>query len=150
MTCYHDNRVYVRKSISKSLAQKTRDVRPFPFHRSSPAHMHSYNQQCSPLTERTLLLRSTHWSPHLLCAYQTQTHLNLVMEYAEGGTLWDVLESGEEGKVKESDLKWWAGQCVSAIGWCHNQGFAHRYARLPFTPIHSLLTVKCVCIYSET
>lgn len=111
--------------------------------------MHSYNQQCSPLTERTLLLRSTHWSPHLLCAYQTQTHLNLVMEYAEGGTLWDVLESEEEGKVKESDLKWWAGQCVSAIGWCHNQGFAHRYARLPFTPIHSLLTVKCVYLLRD-
>ena len=92
-------------------------------------------QQCSPLTERALLLRSTHWSPHLLCAYQTQTHLNLVMEYAEGGTLWDVLES-VEGTVKEPDLKWWAGQCVSAIGWCHNQGFAHRCAHLPF-PIHS-------------
>jgi serine/threonine protein kinase len=50
------------------------------------------------------------------------------MEYAEGGTLWDVLESSpHDGKIPESDLKWWAPQIISAIHWCHSQGFAHRY-----------------------
>lgn len=49
------------------------------------------------------------------------------MDYAEGGTLWDVLESSPlDGKVREEDLKWWAPQIVSAMGWCHEQGFAHR------------------------
>ncbi len=49
------------------------------------------------------------------------------MDYAEGGTLWDVLESSpHDGRVLESDLMWWAPQLVSAIHWCHSQGFAHR------------------------
>jgi serine/threonine protein kinase len=53
------------------------------------------------------------------------------MDYAEGGTLWDVLESSpHDGRVLESDLLWWAPQLVSAIHWCHSQGFAHRYAFL--------------------
>ena len=29
------------------------------------------------------------WAPHLLCTYQTSSHLSLVMDYAEGGTLLD-------------------------------------------------------------
>ena len=50
------------------------------------------------------------------------------MDYAEGGTLWDVLESSpHDGRIPESDLKWWTPQVVSAIHWCHSQGFAHRY-----------------------
>lgn len=50
------------------------------------------------------------------------------MDYAEGGTLWDVLESSpHDGRIPESDLKWWAPQIISAIHWCHSQGFAHRY-----------------------
>lgn len=49
------------------------------------------------------------------------------MDYAEGCTLWDVLESSpHDGKVLESDLRWWAPQIVSAIHWCHSQGFVHR------------------------
>ena len=88
------------------------------------------------LTEYTLF-HSTYWSPHHFCAYQMQIHLNLVMEYAEGGMLWDVLES-VEGTVKEPDLKWWAAQCVSAIGWCHNQEFTHQYV---------LIFLFCLCIY---
>ncbi|KIJ62313.1 hypothetical protein HYDPIDRAFT_176625 [Hydnomerulius pinastri MD-312] len=49
------------------------------------------------------------------------------MEYAEGGTLWDVLESSpHDGRVLEADLGWWAPQAVCAIHWCHSQGFAHR------------------------
>ena len=49
------------------------------------------------------------------------------MDYVEGGTLWDVLESSpHDGKVLEVDLRWWAPQIVSAIHWCHSQGFVHR------------------------
>lgn len=50
------------------------------------------------------------------------------MDYAEGGSLWDVLESSpHDCRVPESDLKWWTPQIVSAIHWCHSQGFVHRY-----------------------
>ena len=49
------------------------------------------------------------------------------MEYVEGGTLWDVLESSPlEGRISEDDLLWWAPQMVSAVHWCHSQGFVHR------------------------
>lgn len=89
-------------------------------------------QQCFPQFERDILLQAfkseTTWAPHLLCAFQTPTHLNLVMDYAEGGSLWDVLESSpHSGKLLEDDLQWWIPQVVSAIHWCHSQGFAHRY-----------------------
>ncbi|OSD04695.1 kinase-like protein [Trametes coccinea BRFM310] len=112
VTCKLDGCVYVRKSIEKRFALKTRD-------------------QCSPQLERDVLLKArksqTSWVPHLLCAFQTPTHLNLVMDYVEGGTLWDVLESSPHGgKIPESDLRWWAPQIVSAIHWCHSQGFVHR------------------------
>ncbi|KAI0333924.1 kinase-like protein [Cubamyces sp. BRFM 1775] len=112
VTCKIDGSLYVRKSTEKRFALKTRD-------------------QCSPQIERDVLLNArksnTSWAPHLLCAFQTPTHLNLVMDYIEGGTLWDVLESSPyDGKIIESDLHWWAPQIVSAINWCHSQGFVHR------------------------
>ncbi|KAJ3805753.1 kinase-like protein [Lentinula aff. lateritia] len=112
VTCKLDSRVYIRKSIEKKFALRTRE-------------------QCSPQFERDILLKAlrtqTSWVPHLLCAFHTPTHLNLVMDYAEGGTLWDVLESSPlEGRISEDDLRWWAPQIVSAIHWCHSQGFVHR------------------------
>ncbi|KAF4609483.1 hypothetical protein D9613_012311 [Agrocybe pediades] len=112
VTCRLDNRVYVRKSIDKAFALRTRD-------------------QCFPQFERDILLQArktdSAWAPHLLCAFHTDAKLSLVMDYAEGGNLWDVLESSPyDGRVPEADLRWWVPQIVSAIHWCHSQGFAHR------------------------
>lgn len=112
VNCTLDGRVYVRKSIEKTFALRARE-------------------QCSPQIERDILLLSKRqdslWVPHLLCAYQTPSHLCLVMDYAEGGTLWDVLESSPlNGRISESDILWWVPQAVHAIHWCHSQGFAHR------------------------
>ncbi|KAF8654999.1 hypothetical protein AX16_003303 [Volvariella volvacea WC 439] len=112
VTCVHDGRAYVRKTIDKVFAMRTRD-------------------QCSPQFERDILLQAREtkslWAPHLLCAFQSTTHLHLIMDYAEGGNLWDVLESSpHESRIAESDVKWWAPQIVGAIHWCHSQGFVHR------------------------
>ncbi|GJE90297.1 kinase-like protein [Phanerochaete sordida] len=112
VTCKLNGKSYIRKSVEKKFAMKTRD-------------------QCSPQTERDILLRAlkseTRWAPHLLCAFQTSTHLNVVMDYAEGGTLWDVMESSpHDGRISESDVAWWTPQIVSAIHWCHSQGYVHR------------------------
>ncbi|KAF9067938.1 kinase-like domain-containing protein [Rhodocollybia butyracea] len=112
VTCRLDSHVYIRKSVEKKFALRTRE-------------------QCSPQFERDILLKAlrtkTCWAPHLLCAFHTPTHLNLVMDYAEGGTLWDVLESSPlAGRISEEDLRWWAPQIVSAIDWCHSQDFVHR------------------------
>ncbi|KAN0141575.1 kinase-like protein [Lactarius tabidus] len=111
VNCNIDGRVYVRKSIEKRFALKTRE-------------------QCNPQLEREILLRALRtgsvWAPHLLCAFQSGTHLNLVMDYAEGGTLWDVLESNPLERICEDDLHWWLPQVISSIAWCHSQGFVHR------------------------
>lgn len=48
------------------------------------------------------------------------------MDYIEGGTLWDVLESTPLERIREVDLRWWLPQVISAIAWCHSQGFVHR------------------------
>ncbi|KAL1660424.1 kinase-like domain-containing protein [Schizophyllum commune] len=100
VNCRMDGRVYIRKSIEKQIALRNR-------------------QQCFPQLERDLLVRArlsqTAWAPHLVCAFQTLTHLNLIMDYAEGGTLWDVLESSpHDGRIPESDLKWWTPQLVGS------------------------------------
>jgi serine/threonine protein kinase len=88
-------------------------------------------QQCSPQLERGILVSAikskSNWVPRLLCAFQCEEFLDIVMEFAEGGSLWDVIESSPfDGKVPVDDLKWWIPQCVSAISWCHANGFAHR------------------------
>ncbi|KAK0186359.1 kinase-like protein [Armillaria mellea] len=110
--CRLDGRIYVRKTIEKKFVLRARE-------------------QCSPQLERDILRLATttdsQWVPHLLCAFQTPTHLKLLMDYAEGGTLWDVLESSAlDGRISEHDIRWWAPQIVSAIHWCHSQGFVHR------------------------
>ncbi|KAF7369226.1 hypothetical protein MVEN_00250300 [Mycena venus] len=110
--CHLDGRMYVRKSVERRFALRVRE-------------------QCSPQFERDILLRArmsnSEWAPHLLCAFQTPTHLSLVMTYGEGGSLWDVLESSPlEGRVAEEDMAWWAPQVISAVHWCHGQGFVHR------------------------
>ncbi|KAK0217462.1 kinase-like domain-containing protein [Armillaria nabsnona] len=73
--CRLDGQVYVRKTIEKKFVLRARE-------------------QCSPQLERDILHLATttdlQWVPHLLCAFQTPMHLKLVMDYAEGGTLWDV------------------------------------------------------------
>ncbi|KAJ7176825.1 kinase-like protein [Mycena filopes] len=110
--CHLDGRTYVRKTVERRFALRTRE-------------------QCSPQFERDILLRArstdSEWAPHLLCAFQTPTHLSLVMDYAEGGTLWDVVESSPlSGRITEEDMGWWAPQVISAVNWCHSQGFVHR------------------------
>ncbi|KAH9176413.1 kinase-like domain-containing protein, partial [Lactarius sanguifluus] len=48
------------------------------------------------------------------------------MDYGEGGTLWDVLESNPLERIYEDDLHWWLPQVISSVAWCHLQGFVHR------------------------
>lgn len=141
-----NRKVYVRKRIEKRFALRTREVSFLIVNLISYSPLKT--QQNSPQLERDILLAalrtSTPWAPHLLCAYHSSEsdrkgmgYLNLVMEYAEGGTLWDLLESsslrgqgelgdGAGGRISEIDLKWWIPQIVCAIGWLHELGYVHR------------------------
>lgn len=128
--CRLNSVLYVRKSIDKATVLRCYQVY-FTLRRLHNS-ITLYNQQCFPQTERDILLlaRQTdaHFVPHLIAAYQSTSSLYLLMEYGSGGTLWDVLESSApELGISETDLKWWIPQAVSAISWCHDQGFCHRY-----------------------
>jgi serine/threonine protein kinase len=57
------------------------------------------------------------------------------MDYADGGTLWDVLESTPLERIQEADLRWWLPQVISAVAWCHSQGFVHRHVPPPSLPL---------------
>jgi serine/threonine protein kinase len=61
------------------------------------------------------------------------------MDFATGGSMADLLESA--GQIPEADIKWWLPQMVSAIDWCHAQGFCHRYGLICISvltsPIHT-------------
>ncbi|KAF9269788.1 kinase-like protein [Marasmius fiardii PR-910] len=111
---YNDKaKLYIRKTISKSFALRTR-------------------HQNSPTTERFLLLLAhrtkTPWAPHLVAAFHSSTHLSLIIPYAPLGSLWDLLSSSPLSpvRIREEELKWWVPQVVCAIAWCHEQGYAHR------------------------
>lgn len=133
VNCKLDGRVYVRKLVTKKMALRSREVC------SLLLLLLSFAKQCfqqfSPQLEKQILLlalkEKTVWVPHMLCAYQCSTNLNIVMEYAEGGSLWDVIESSpNNGRISIQDLRWWIPQCVSAVHWCHSQGFVHRFVSL--------------------
>ncbi|KAF9519278.1 hypothetical protein BS47DRAFT_1324871 [Hydnum rufescens UP504] len=109
--CRLDGHVYARKTIQRSTADR-------------------FREQCFVLFEKDILVKAhltkTPWVPHLLCALQAPSQLAFVMQYADGGTLWDVLECATDSRITEADLRWWVPQAVEAISWCHSQGFAHR------------------------
>lgn len=48
------------------------------------------------------------------------------MQYAEGGSIEDVLNCAAQGRLSEKDMSWWIPQTVAAIAWCHSEGFIHR------------------------
>lgn len=103
-------------------------------------------QQCFPQTERDILLLATRSNtqsiPHLIASFHSSSSLFLVMQYASGGTLWDVLESSPTPPgISEADLRWWVPQAVAAISWCHDQGFCHRYTEIPKI-LNILLSVR--------
>ncbi|XP_052021535.1 putative sperm motility kinase W [Apodemus sylvaticus] len=77
------------------------------------------------LSERAVLERLNH--PHVIRLFQvliTTGHINFVLEYAAGGTLFDFIK--ENGPLHEEEAKEVFGQIVAAIKYCHNLGIAHR------------------------
>ena len=76
-------------------------------------------------------------TPDLLAAFQSQNSLHIVMQYFPAGDLDQLLHSaGEAGMenvlggngrlLDEGVVKAYAIDIVAAVGWCHEQGYAHR------------------------
>jgi MAP/microtubule affinity-regulating kinase len=55
---------------------------------------------------------------------ETKKELFLVLEYASGGELLDLIVS--QGRLKEKDARNYIKQIVSALEYCHNLNIVHR------------------------
>jgi 5'-AMP-activated protein kinase catalytic alpha subunit len=65
--------------------------------------------------------------PHVIRLYevvQTETHIYMVMEYAEGGVLLDFIL--RRGKLPEAETRYFYQQIVSALEYCHENMVVHR------------------------
>ncbi|MBN1812523.1 MAG: protein kinase [Anaerolineae bacterium] len=75
--------------------------------------------------EATILARMTH--AHLVRVtdfFEEASNAYLVMDFVEGRSLADRIE--QEGALSEEDVLTWAGQLLSALDYCHDQGVLHR------------------------
>jgi hypothetical protein len=93
-SCHLNSGVYLRKSVEKRFPLKMRDVRAFRYPVSVLLHSNAFSSNVRLNSNTTFFFRQPRRSlaGHLVCAFQTPTHLNTIMDYAEGGTLRDVLE----------------------------------------------------------
>lgn len=65
--------------------------------------------------------------PNICDLYQvleTDTHYFLIMEYCDGGELFDYIV--EKEKLSENEARKFFQQIVLAVSYLHNEGFAHR------------------------
>lgn len=60
----------------------------------------------------------------------TQTHLAIVMEYAQGGELFSKLVENKAGAFKEDEARWYTQQLVAGLWHMHSRGVAHRDIKL--------------------
>jgi serine/threonine-protein kinase len=75
--------------------------------------------------EATILARMTH--AHLVRVtdfFEEASNAYLVMDFVEGKSLASRIE--QEGAIPEEDVLTWAGQLLSALDYCHDQGVLHR------------------------
>lgn len=65
--------------------------------------------------------------PYIIRLFQvvtTPSHVHFILEYAPGGSLYDLIK--ENGPLQEAEAKKVFGQLVAAVKHCHNHGFIHR------------------------
>jgi len=64
---------------------------------------------------------------------ETPTEMFLVMEYAEGGELFDYLVA--HGRMQEREARRHFRQIVSAMDYCHRARVRRRHAPAEFAPL---------------
>lgn len=68
---------------------------------------------------------------HLREVLASSTKLYLVMDYVNGGELFDLLE--EQGALDEDVARRYFHQLVDAINYCHSVGVSHRDLKVRFS-----------------
>ncbi|KXS19059.1 kinase and ubiquitin-associated domains of Mark3PAR-1 [Gonapodya prolifera JEL478] len=81
--------------------------------------------------------------PHIVKLYEvidTPKELYLVMEYAQGGEIFDYLVA--HGRMKEKDARRIFRQIVSAVSYCHNMHVVHRDLKAENLLLDEAMNVK--------
>lgn len=75
-----------------------------------------------------------------LQAIETTHRVYIIMEYAERGSLLDVIR--KEGYIDEARARKWFGQLVDAINYCHERGVVHRDIKCENLLLNSEYNIK--------
>ncbi|RKP39490.1 kinase-like domain-containing protein, partial [Dimargaris cristalligena] len=104
-----NNQIYAMKTLDKQNLLRQRDQSFF-------------------MEERDVLVQATgsDWFPSLHAAFQDESNLYLVMEYASGGDLFSVLDRSQNAVLAEETAKFYIAEIVLAIAELHKLGYVHR------------------------
>ena len=89
--------------------------------------MHDRNKLHRVRTEGQILETVDHpFVATLYSAFQTDTHLYFVLEYCEGGELYETLQKEPEKRFSEPVAKFYAAEVLVALQYLHLMGFIYR------------------------
>ena len=89
--------------------------------------MHDRNKLHRVRTEGQILETVDHpFVATLYAAFQTDTHLYFVLEYCEGGELYETLQKEPEKRFPETIAKFYAAEVLVALQYLHLMGFIYR------------------------
>ena len=75
-------------------------------------------------TESTILNQVDHpFIATLFASFQTSTHVYFLMEYCEGGELYDLLQNIPDKRLSEEATRFYAAEVLLALQYLHLLGF---------------------------
>ena len=78
-------------------------------------------------TEATILNKVDHpYVATLFASFQTSTHVYFLMEYCEGGELYDFLQKVPNKRLSEQATRFYAAEVLVALQYLHLLGFVYR------------------------
>jgi len=107
------------------LVKHKKDGKTYAMKSMSKKQLEEFNQVEQILTERNVLLRTSH--PFLVSAhfsFQSESKIYLVLDYVPGGELFGRLK--EDGKFSENRCRLYSAEIILGLGHLHSLGFVYR------------------------